>query len=142
MKTSFLIFSVSITSILLSSCASYLRTRSSGDARSGINVITSTTDSVIITLNKKNIPLSSKMIFDGGTYNSPYKVYKYYLPKMYKEADLNITAYNETKNVHITLQKDEGWFWLDGLVVWTYEGLTGKLGYYNDLNLSYLFKKD
>jgi outer membrane lipoprotein-sorting protein len=136
-----IIFTVCTTLLFLSSCATYMRARSSGDAKSGINIITSASDSITVTIGKNSTPLQSQMIFDGTAYNSPYKVYKYYLPRMYKSTDLNITAYNKTKSVHINRQKDEGWFWIDGLVVWMYESIAGKLTYYNDLDVSSVFKK-
>ena len=134
-----IIFTICIASIFLSSCATYMRSRSSGDAKSGVNIITS--DSITVTLSKNEVPLPSKMIFDGSAYNSPYKVYKYYLPRMYKRTDLNITANNKTKSVHINRQKDTGWLWIDGLVVWIYESIAGKLTYYDDLDVSSIYKK-
>jgi hypothetical protein len=135
-----IIFTVCTALVFFSSCASYMSARSSGDAKSGINIVTS--DSITVTLSKNNIPLPSKMIFDGSAYNSPYKVYKYYLPRMYSSTDLTITANNKTQSVQITRQKDEGWFWIDGLMVWMYESIAGKLTYYDDLSISHLFKNN
>jgi hypothetical protein len=124
-----IIFTVCTALVFFSSCASYMSARSSGDAKSGINIVTS--DSITVTLSKNNIPLPSKMIFDGRG-----------ILFLLSVTDLTITANNKTQSVHITRQKDEGWFWIDGLMVWMYESIAGKLTYYDDLSISHLFKNN
>jgi hypothetical protein len=127
--------------LILSGCSSYLRSRSSGDAKSGVNIITSASQPVV-TLGGNDLALTSALVFDGSTYNSPYKVYKYYLPKMSKSQTLNITVDNQTKTLSIQRQKDEGWFWIEGVIPWMYESIAGKLFYYEDVDISKIFKQN
>jgi uncharacterized membrane protein len=134
-KKPIILFFVIAISLLFSSCASYLRTKYSGDAQSGINIITTDTTAVI-RLAKNTGPLRSTLIFDGRAYQSPYRVYKYYLPKMYKKATLQLSAYGQTKSINIARIKDTGWIWIEGLVPWLYESIAGKLYYYNDVYLN------
>ncbi len=139
MKKTLTVFSLFAVIVLNCGCASYLRSRSSGDAKSGINIITSDDKPISVTVSGTSTPLKSALFFDGTQYQSPYKVYKYYLPKMYDNATLQVTKDGQTKDVKISRQKDAGWFWIEGVMPWMYESFTGKLFYYNDVYVDRLF---
>jgi hypothetical protein len=123
----------------LNSCAMLMRKRMTGDLKSGFNLVTKSSKPIIVSLDGKE--LKSKLFFDGTSANSDFKVYKYYLPHMSKEVNISINAFDMTKKVTLYREKEKGWFWVDGAVVWFYEAATGKYFYYNDVNVDELFTK-
>jgi hypothetical protein len=128
-----------ITPFLLNSCAMIMRKRMTGDMKSGFNLVTTDNKPIVVRVDGKD--LKSKLFFDGTSVNSNFKVYKYYLPRMSKEVNLSITAFDATKKVTLYREKEKGWFWVDGAVVWLYEATAGKYFYYNDVNVDDLFAK-
>jgi hypothetical protein len=126
-------------SFMFSSCAMIMRKRSTGDMKSGFNLVTTSSVPIVVIANGKT--LKSKLFFDGKSSNSNYKVYKYYLPHMSKEVNLSISASGKTENFTLYREKEKGWFWVDGAVVWMYEAAAGKFYYYKDINVDELFSK-
>lgn len=119
----------------MSSCATMMRYKDTGDAKHGFNL--ATTDDQKITVKYNGKELKSKLIYDGSKSGSSYKVYKYYMPSMDKKAVVNITHGSEQKTVKLRRGRNKGWFWVEGLPV-IVEQIAGKLYYYDDVDLSML----
>lgn len=125
-----IIYLISIC-ILSSSCATYVRSHNTGDGKAGFCLQTKGDEPITVTCKGKT--LKSSILYDGNKYQSPYMVYKYYLPRMYKEVNLTVLKGGITQNTTLNRQKDKGFFWVDGMVFWIYESIAGKLFYYDDV---------
>ncbi len=123
-----------IVCFFATSCATMVRSHNTGDGKAGFCLQNKSNES--ITVSYKGKALSSSILYDGRQYQSPFMVYKYYLPRMYKEVKVTVVKGSKTENITLNRQKDKGWFWVDGLPVWMYESIAGKLFYYNDVVVS------
>jgi hypothetical protein len=125
-----IIYLISIC-FLSSSCATMVRSHNTGDGKAGFCLQTKGDEPITVTCEGKT--LKSSILYDGNKYQSPFTVYKYYLPRMYKEVKLTVQKGGKTEGITLYRHKDKGWFWVEGLVFWMYESIAGKLFYYDDV---------